>query len=181
MSSNRIADTLQVALDVTADGRLPLPPYPRNNPSLFYNITIFLYSYSTGMNFTIANGTATGGGNQGDIMAQEPSSTVKHVNWMWPDCLVGDGQPRTNDSMRGVYNVRNRSGIRIPRFQAKANLLKPDFDSPKLQTERSGSLHYLRHANLCHELDQRGRRPTELRFAKQPTAQSGAGQHDRSE
>lgn len=37
-------------------------------------------------------------------MLAEPSSTVKHVKWMWPDCLVGEGQP-TGDSDRGVYNV----------------------------------------------------------------------------
>jgi hypothetical protein len=36
-------------------------------------------------------------------MAQEPSSTVKHVNWIWPDCLVGDGT--TGNSDRGAYNV----------------------------------------------------------------------------
>lgn len=106
-------DTLEVALDVTADGRLPLPPYPRDNPSQFYNITIFLYSYATGMNFTIANATSTGGGNMGDIMAQEPKSTVKHVDWMWPDCLVGDGQPRTADSARGVYNISIRQNYRL--------------------------------------------------------------------
>lgn len=39
-------------------------------------------------------------------MAQEPGSTVKHVNWVWPDCLVGDGAPNNNDSARGAYNVR---------------------------------------------------------------------------
>jgi hypothetical protein len=37
-------------------------------------------------------------------MLSEPGSTVKHVKWTWPDCLVGDGQP-TGDSDRGVYNV----------------------------------------------------------------------------
>jgi hypothetical protein len=38
-------------------------------------------------------------------MVQEPSSTVKHVNWYWPDCLVGDGTGTDNTSARGVYNV----------------------------------------------------------------------------
>jgi hypothetical protein len=49
------------------------------------------------------------GGNLSSVpvMSQEPLSSVKHINWMWPDCLVGDGQPRTLDSARGVYNVRN--------------------------------------------------------------------------
>ena len=38
-------------------------------------------------------------------MLQEPGSTVKHVNWYWPDCLVGDGQPKDINDVRGVYNV----------------------------------------------------------------------------
>lgn len=98
-------DTLQVALDVTSDGQLQLPPYPSNPTSAIYNITIFLSSYTTGKNLTISNGTAgAGNASVGEIMALEPSSTVKHVNWMWPDCLVGNGSPDGNSS-RGAYNV----------------------------------------------------------------------------
>lgn len=97
---------LQVALDVSSDGQLQLPPYPKNAVSEIYNITMFLSSYTTGKNFTISNGTATAGNaSLGEIMAQEPSSTVKHVNWVWPDCLVGDGTSDKNTS-RGAYNVR---------------------------------------------------------------------------
>lgn len=67
---------------------------------------MFLYSRETGRNFTISNGTATLNNNSfGDLMAQEPGSTVKHINWLWPNCLVGDGQPRDANSARGVYNV----------------------------------------------------------------------------
>ncbi len=86
---------LQVALDVSTDGRLPLPKdLASDSPSQIHNITIFLYSYDTGKNFTITNGTASANNaSLGDIMLQEPGSTVKHVNWFWPDCLVGDGQP----------------------------------------------------------------------------------------
>jgi hypothetical protein len=100
-------DFLQVALDVTSDGQLQLPPYPSGSPSEIYNITIFLSSYTTGKNFTISNGTATAGNaSLGEIMEQEPGSTVKHVNWVWPDCLVGNGAPSTGDnSSRGAYNV----------------------------------------------------------------------------
>ena len=99
-------DTLQVALDVTSDGQLQLPAYPSNLISAIYNITIFLSSYETGKNLTISNGTATAGNaSLGEIMAQEPSSTVKQVNWVWPDCLVGDGPPKGSDSARGNYNV----------------------------------------------------------------------------
>lgn len=58
------------------------------------------------MNFTITNGTASANNaSLGDIMLQEPGSTVKHVNWFWPDCLVGNGQPKNANSARGVYNV----------------------------------------------------------------------------
>ena len=81
---------------MTANGKLDLPPYVAESPSQIRNITIFLFSYQTGRNFTVAST---------DIMGQEPGSTVKHINWVWPDCLVGDGQPKTLDSDRGVYNV----------------------------------------------------------------------------
>lgn len=99
-------DTIEVALDVTANGRLHLPPYSDDSPSRINNITIFLYSYVTGRNFTITNGTAsTNNVSLGDIMQSEPGSTVKHVKWNWPDCLVGDGKPENADSDRGAYNV----------------------------------------------------------------------------
>lgn len=112
--TSSLVDTLHIALDVTANGRLPLPPYPENNPSAIHNITIFLYSYTTGRNFTVTNGTwppINGSGNTGDIMRQEAGSTVKHINWMWPDCLVGNGQPSTLSDARGVYNVSERGGL----------------------------------------------------------------------
>jgi hypothetical protein len=99
-------DTLEVALDVSADGKLGLPPYPANDPSAINNITIFLSSYDTGLNLTITNGTATAGNaSLGAVMAMEPGSTVKHVRWTWPDCLVGDGTANGSGSDRGVYNV----------------------------------------------------------------------------
>ncbi|KAK8033136.1 hypothetical protein PG991_002534 [Apiospora marii] len=99
-------DTIEVALDVSANGKLMLPPYGADSPSQIHNITIFMYSYDTGRNFTITNGTATvGGSTLGDIMKSEPGSTVKHVKWHWPGCLVGDGQPGSADSDRGAYNI----------------------------------------------------------------------------
>jgi len=101
------SETLHVALDVSANGRLPLPPdLSSDSPSQIYNITIFLYSYDTGKNLTVTNGTAGfNDASLGNIMAQEPGSTVKHLNWNWPDCLVGDGQPKDFTSSRGIYNV----------------------------------------------------------------------------
>ncbi|KAK3337227.1 WD40 repeat-like protein [Cercophora scortea] len=107
-------DTIEVALDVSTNGRLPLPPYAENSPSQIHNITIFLYSYDTGKNLTITNGTAsTLNASLGDIMFQEPGSTVKHVKWKWPDCLVGDGQPTEVGSARGIYNISIRQNFRL--------------------------------------------------------------------
>jgi len=110
-------DFLQVALDVTSNGQLNLPPYPAHPVSAIYNITIFLSSYTTGYNFTISNGTAStvNGVNVtvGEIMDQEPGSTVKHVNWIWPDCLVGNGVPQDNSSARGLYNISIRQNFRL--------------------------------------------------------------------
>lgn len=71
-----------------------------------------MYSYDTGRNFTVSNGTATvNNASLGEIMLQEPSSTVKHVKWTWPACLVGDGEPSTTDSDRGTYNISIRQNF----------------------------------------------------------------------
>ncbi|KAL6251893.1 hypothetical protein RBB50_002103 [Rhinocladiella similis] len=116
--------SLQVAIDISGSGRLSFP-YPRNFDTGIHNITIFLFSYDTGLNLTISNGTSVGWNNASTvepeefdcgrvtnegwanagcepIMDQEPSSTVKHVNWAWPDCLVGNGD---GGAFRGIYNV----------------------------------------------------------------------------
>jgi hypothetical protein len=41
----------------------------------------------------------------------EPSSTVKHVNWIWPECLVGDDSG-SKDSARGTYNISMHQSFR---------------------------------------------------------------------
>ncbi|KAG7422543.1 hypothetical protein Forpe1208_v000914 [Fusarium oxysporum f. sp. rapae] len=106
-------DTLHVAIDVTANGMLPLPPHDEGDDNQIFSIEMFLYSYMTGRNLTISNGTATANNaSLGEIMAQEPGSTVKHINWVWPDCLVGDGNPE-GDSDRGVYNISIRQNFRL--------------------------------------------------------------------
>lgn len=138
ISANSL-DFLQAALDVSSDGQLQLPPYPKNAVSEIYNITMFLSSYTTGKNFTISNGTATAGNaSLGEIMAQEPSSTVKHVNWVWPDCLVGDGTSDKNTS-RGAYNVRTQTFDLI--FWSLLTGL--DFYPPKLSIKWNRSVHNL--------------------------------------
>lgn len=71
-----------------------------------------MYSFDTGRNFTVSNGTASSNNaSLGEIMAQEPGSTVKHVKWTWPACLAGDGQPTTTDSDRGNYNISIRQNF----------------------------------------------------------------------
>ncbi|KAK7746164.1 hypothetical protein SLS62_009454 [Diatrype stigma] len=107
-------DTIEIALDVSANGKLSLAPYDEDSPSQIYSITLFLYSYETGRNFTITNGTASADdATLGDIMASEPGSTVKHVKWNWPECLIGDGPPDTSDSDRGAYNISIRQNFRL--------------------------------------------------------------------
>ncbi|KAK1773288.1 LOW QUALITY PROTEIN: WD40 repeat-like protein [Copromyces sp. CBS 386.78] len=100
-------DNIEIALDVSTNGKLPLPPYDDDASSQIYNINIFLYSYDTGRNFTITNGTASANNaTLGDIMLSEPGSTVKHVRWTWPDCMVGE-------SDRGSYNISIRQSFRL--------------------------------------------------------------------
>lgn len=118
-------DTLHVSIEVTSNGRLEQPPYPDNVRNGIIGMNMFLTSTVTGRNFTISNGTFQGWSrdaidtpeflcnsttNEGfenagckEIMLQEPGSTVKHVNWVWPDCLVGNGGGGDD---RGPYNVR---------------------------------------------------------------------------
>ncbi|OBT68884.1 hypothetical protein VE03_02035 [Pseudogymnoascus sp. 23342-1-I1] len=116
-------EILQVAIDVSGNGKLGLPPYKDSAPSQLHAITLFLTSYTTGLNLTIANGTAlpatSSNSDDGIVMNQESGSTVKHVNWLWPACLSGDGQPKTTGlvsdggSARGAYNVSIHQSFRL--------------------------------------------------------------------
>ncbi|EPS34714.1 hypothetical protein PDE_09678 [Penicillium oxalicum 114-2] len=107
---------LQVAIDVSGNGKLPWPPYtqPKDGPTLFHSITLFLTSETLSHNFTISNGTKPADnttGYVGRVLDLEPSSTVKHVNWVWPKCLVGDGTGK-DDSARGAYNISMHQSFR---------------------------------------------------------------------
>lgn len=105
-------DFLHIALDISGDGALPFPP--SSNPSAatrLHNITLFLTSTSLGKNFTISNGT----NNMApltNILEQEEGSTVKHVNFEWPLCLVGDGR-NAQGTARGSYNVSIHQSFRL--------------------------------------------------------------------
>lgn len=133
-------DTLHVSIDVSGNGRLELPPYPDNFDNGIASLAMFLTSTVTGLNLTISNGTFNGWSNDTletpeflcnsttnegsenagcqQIMLQQSSSTVKHVNWVWPNCLVGDGgadndgcgagaplEDCLGGTARGPYNV----------------------------------------------------------------------------
>ncbi|KAJ5919742.1 hypothetical protein N7454_009577 [Penicillium verhagenii] len=103
---------LQVAIDVSGNGALSWPPSESADaPTLSHNITLFLTSQSKSHNFTISNGTipATNTtGYVGPVLDLEPSSTVKHVNWIWPTCFV-DG---TSSSSDGTYNISMHQSFR---------------------------------------------------------------------
>ncbi|RWQ91960.1 hypothetical protein C8Q69DRAFT_448043 [Paecilomyces variotii] len=123
-------DTLQIAIDISGDGRIPLSN-PSTSPTVFHNITIFLTSYTTIHNFTISNNTSpppatTPPAFIGPILSLEPSSTVKHIDWFWPACLVGNGAPQSTTtsssslgtgtgttSARGEYNISIHQSFRL--------------------------------------------------------------------
>ncbi|KAJ4357009.1 hypothetical protein N0V95_002882 [Ascochyta clinopodiicola] len=105
-------DFLHIALDISGDGALPFPP--SSNPSAstrLHNITLFLTSTILNKNFTISNGT-TGTAPLANILEQETGSTVKHVNFEWPLCLVGDGKDAEGTS-RGAYNISIHQSFRL--------------------------------------------------------------------
>lgn len=101
-------DTLDIAIDVSGNGQL-------SNSSLdaeFHHVNLFLTSTDKSKNFTISNGTSSDSDAYvGPVLDLEPSSTVKHVDWKWPNCLVGDGQGGS-DSARGEYNISMHQSFR---------------------------------------------------------------------
>ncbi|CAG7964712.1 unnamed protein product [Penicillium salamii] len=105
-------DNLQVAIDVSGNGQLPWPS-TSDSSTRFHSITLFLTSQSKSHNFTISNGTkpASNSSYAYPVLDLEPSSTVKHVNWIWPECFVGDGSG-SKDSARGEYNISMHQAFR---------------------------------------------------------------------
>lgn len=105
-------DFLHIALDVSGDGKLPVPPRPLNDPlTQVFNFTIFLTSIAMQKNFTISNIT-TSTPPFADIMNQESGQTVKHINFEWPECLVGDGN-NVQGTARGEYNISIHQNYRL--------------------------------------------------------------------
>jgi hypothetical protein len=106
-------DFLHIAIDVSGDGKLPVPPKDISDPlTQVFNFTMFLTSNTLSKNFTISNITTTTP-PLADIMNQEPGQTVKHVNFEWPDCLVGDGKEDIGTTARGEYNISIHQSFRL--------------------------------------------------------------------
>ncbi|KAG2416188.1 hypothetical protein HFD88_007381 [Aspergillus terreus] len=101
-------DTLHVAIDVSGNGKLS----SSNSQTVFHEITLFLTSNDLSKNFTISNGTSPDShAYVGPVLDLEPSSTVKHVDWTWPACLVGEGDGGSG-SARGDYNISMHQSFR---------------------------------------------------------------------
>ncbi|KAH6643624.1 hypothetical protein C7974DRAFT_300581 [Boeremia exigua] len=105
-------DFLHIALDISGDGALPFPPASNVDAATrFHSIKLFLTSNDLCKNLTISNGT-TSTPPVSDILDQETGSTVKHVNFEWPLCLVGDGKD-VKDTARGAYNISIHESFRL--------------------------------------------------------------------
>ncbi|GAQ40783.1 unnamed protein product [Aspergillus niger] len=102
-------DTLQIAIDTSGDGQLTSSS--SSSSTEFHTLNLFLTSTTTHKNLTISNGTTPSANNTyvGPVLDLEPSSTVKHVNWIWPACFVGNGGDK---SPRGDYNVSVHQSFR---------------------------------------------------------------------
>jgi len=106
-------DFLHIALDVSGDGKLQVPPRNIADPlTQVFNFTLFLTSTVTQKNFTISNIT-TSTPPLADILDQESGQTVKHINFEWPECLVGDNNEDEGSTARGDYNISIHQNYRL--------------------------------------------------------------------
>jgi hypothetical protein len=106
-------DFLHIALDISGDGKLPVPPRNIADPlTQVFNFTLFLTSTITQKNFTISNLT-TSTPPFADILDQESGQTVKHINFEWPECLVGDNNEDEGSTARGDYNISIHQNYRL--------------------------------------------------------------------
>jgi hypothetical protein len=76
--------TLPIAIDISGDGALPwpYPNDPQDQATIILNMTVFMISEDKKVNITVQD--------EG-VITQEPGSTVKHLNWMIPNCTPGSG------------------------------------------------------------------------------------------
>jgi len=85
--------TVSIAIDVSGDGKLQA-----NSSTNISSLNIYLISSTTQLNITVSNTTA--------LLTGEPGSTVKHLNYLVPDCVPS-----------GNYNL---TFYEIATFQSKA-------------------------------------------------------------
>ncbi|KAL4884085.1 hypothetical protein BJY04DRAFT_215521 [Aspergillus karnatakaensis] len=117
-------DTLHISIDVSGNGQLSLSP-DNDAPTRFHDLRIFLTSDALEMNLTVSNGTIPDSSSDDDedddnndegypyvgpILDLEPSSTVKHVNWLWPGCFVGEGSGSSSSSSSSNDNEDGGDG-----------------------------------------------------------------------
>ncbi|KAL6150818.1 hypothetical protein ACJQWK_00560 [Exserohilum turcicum] len=106
-------DFLQIALDISGDGKLPVPPRNIADPlTQVFNFTLFLTSTITQKNFTISNMT-TSTPPLANMLNQEAGQTVKHINFEWPQCLVGNNNDDDGATARGDYNISIHQNYRL--------------------------------------------------------------------
>ncbi|PLB33137.1 uncharacterized protein BDW47DRAFT_130728 [Aspergillus candidus] len=110
-------DTLHIAIDISGNGKLSLDndeDEDKDKDTHLHSLTLFLTSTDLSKNFTISNGTSPHDHHDhapyvGPVLDLEPSSTVKHVDWTWPACLVGEG---SGGAARGKYNISMHQSFR---------------------------------------------------------------------
>lgn len=118
--SRESLDNLQIAIDVSGNGRLALSADEGDDEATteFHSISIFLTSTEIERNLTISNGTNPSdseSGYVGPVLDLEPGSTVKHVNWVWPRCFVGSGdgdEDEDDGDWRGEWNITLHQAFR---------------------------------------------------------------------
>jgi len=79
---------------VTGNGLIPLPGSSPSLPTTILSLDLFLVSSDTGANLTVACSPT--------LLTQEPSSHIKHVDFLLPSCLPG-----------GVYNLTYYETFRL--------------------------------------------------------------------
>jgi len=81
-SPGHAGSNLPIAVDVSGDGKLtPDATNPNSTLSTHFSLLeIYLVSSENGTNLTVSSGPG--------LLAQEPTSTVKHVNWLVPTCIA---------------------------------------------------------------------------------------------
>ncbi|CAL1704773.1 unnamed protein product [Somion occarium] len=98
-STLHAGSNVAIAVDISGDGNLPASAAtPGSNDSTrFDSLEIYLFSYPQSINLTISSGS--------DILAQENSSTVKHINYNISSCVPA-GQ--YNLSFYEVSHINNQ-------------------------------------------------------------------------